>query len=148
VGITGGWIILELTIEIMILGLILYFLISNRKGRWKKDADALKGRISESDELLIKVDQELNERCAELKGLLVKLQRKEEALIKWMELADKAMHGFRESAKSAVRENPRGLNYEEVIGLMEKGVSEKEISRITGVGEGEIDLILKLKRKK
>jgi uncharacterized membrane-anchored protein YhcB (DUF1043 family) len=148
-GVTGGWIILELVIEILILGLILSFMILNRKGRWRKDAESLKSRISEADTLFIKADQELNERFSEMKDLLVRLKKKEEALIKWMEMTDRAMQEVRESTKAFTKErlNQRGLNYEDVIKLMEKGVSQRDISRITGIGEAEIDLILKLKRK-
>lgn len=148
-GVTGGWIILELVIEILILGLILSFMILNRKGRWRKDAESLKSRISEADTLFIKADQELNERFSEMKDLLVRLKKKEEALIKWMEMTDRSMQEVRESTKAFTKErlNQRGLNYEDVIKLMEKGVSQRDISRITGIGEAEIDLILKLKRK-
>ena len=148
-GVTGGWIILELVIEMLILGLILSFMILNRKGRWRKDAESLKSRISEADTLFIKADQELNERFSEMKDLLVRLKKKEEALIKWMEMTDRSMQEVRESTKAFTKErlNQRGLNYEDVIKLMEKGVSQRDISRITGIGEAEIDLILKLKRK-
>ncbi len=148
-GVTGGWIILELVIEMLILGLILSFMILNRKGRWRKDAESLKSHISEADALFIKADHELNERFSEMKDLLVRLKKKEEALIKWMEMTDRAMQEVRESTKAFTKErlNQRGLNYEDVIKLMEKGVSQRDISRITGIGEAEIDLILKLKRK-
>jgi len=145
--VTGGLIFLELGIEVLILGLILYFMILSRKGRWRKDAEILKVHISEADALVKKADQELNERFTELKDLLVRLQKKEEALIKYMEMADKAMQDFRKSAKGPPRENQRGINYEEVLKLIEEGVSQSDISRITGIGEGEIDLIQKLKRK-
>lgn len=148
-GVTGGWIILELVIEMLILGLILSFMILNRKGRWRKDAESLKSRISEADALFIKADHELNERFSEMKDLLVRLKKKEEVFIKWMEMTDRAMKEVRESTKAFTKErlNQRGLNYEDVIKLMEKGVSQRDISRITGIGEAEIDLILKLKRK-
>ncbi len=145
--VTGGLIFLELGIEVLILGLILYFMILSRKGRWRKDAEILKVHISEADALVKKADQELNERFTELKDLLVRLQKKEEALIKYMEIADKAMQDFRKSAKDPPGENQRGINYEEVLKLIEEGASQMDISRITGIGEGEIDLIQKLKRK-
>jgi uncharacterized membrane-anchored protein YhcB (DUF1043 family) len=148
-GVIEGWTILELVIEMLILGLILSFMILNRKGRWRKDAESLKSRISEADALFGKADRELNERFSELKDLLIRLKKKEEALIKWMEMTDKAMQEFRESAKGFSKErlDQRGLNYEDVIKLMEKGVSQRDITRITGVGEAEIDLVEKLKRK-
>jgi len=142
------WIILELGIELILLGLVSYALLIWKKERlaqpWKRDVELLANQVSQADALAVRIYQELGSRIDEFKELFQKLEHKEAQLNVLITRAGEAAMEL-DSPLESHGPDRSYERYREMIRLSQQGFSIEEISKRTGIGENEINLALRLR---
>ena len=144
------WILLGLGIELILFSLIAYAFLTWRKERltqpWRKDVELLENQISQADALMGRIFKELNSRFVDFKELFQKLEHKEAQINELFIRADNAMT---EMPSSAGKHDADlfSTKYRDVILLNKEGCPREQIYKRTGIGENEMDLILRLRGK-
>ena len=91
--------------------------------------------------------QALDEGKASLRGIAGSLNEKEKKLEMLIEQSEIQLKKLNVKSLEPADSSP-GNKYEDVIRMIEKGLTEKEISKSLGLTEGEINLIIDLDRRK
>jgi hypothetical protein len=144
------WIIGQLAVDVVILAV----LAGVMRFHWKRrvafeDFDAVlrksEALLSEMTKISLSLDQNLEEKRALTSTLLSELDARvrdagqaSEAIRRMLERWEKTL------AMGTSRSYEKALSRESIDALLDKGLSEEEISRHFGVSTAEVDLVMKL----
>jgi len=143
------WLILQIIIEILLCGIIIYYLYheKNKKEKSGLEKEKLKTLIDSLHRLIIK-SEDLDKKHQEVLKLWEKIEKKGAAIEAYLEHYERELKSFKElNQPEEVSEGKESVVncYEDASRLIEKGLSAGEIAKKVGLPQGEVELIMNLK---
>ena len=145
------WLILQMIIEILLCGIIIYYLYyeKNKKERSGLEKEKLKTLI-DSLHRLVAESEDLDKKHQEVLKLWEKIERKGAAIEAYVDYYERELRSFTEvnqPGEVSDRMESGVTCYEKASRLIEKGLSVGEIAQQVGLPQGEVELIMNLKRQ-
>jgi len=148
---TEFWLILQIVMEVLLCGIIIYYLYHerNKKDEGSLEKEKLKTLI-DSLHHLVTESENLDKKHQGLLKLWEKVERKGAAIEAYVDRYEREL-------RSSLKENQTGEEcdiiksgvdcYDKASHLIDKGFSLGEIAQKVGLPQGEVELIMNLKRQ-
>lgn len=143
------WLILQMVIEVLLCGIIIYYLFHKKNKKEEKvlDKEKLKTLI-DSLHRLVTESEDLDKKHQVLLKLWEKIERRWAAIEAYVDYYERDLKPFPKvnQPKGESERTESGVTcYEKASHLIEKGFSVGEIAQKVGLPQGEVELIMNLK---
>ena len=145
------WLIFQMVIEVLLCGIVIYYFYreKNRKNEGKLEEEKLKALLG-SLHRLVAESEDLDRKHQRLLKLWEKIERKGGEIETYVDRCQRELRSF--SKDHLPGEEDEGMEpgvtcYEKASSLVERGCSVGEIAQKVGLPQGEVELIMNLKRQ-
>ena len=145
------WLILQMVIEVLLCGIIIYYLYheKNKKDEGRLEKEKLKTLI-DSLHHLITESEDLDKKHQGVLKLWEKVERKGAAIEAYVDHYERELRSslkVNQTGEESDRIKPGVTCYEKASHLIDEGFSLGEIAQKVGLPQGEVELIMNLKRQ-
>jgi hypothetical protein len=137
-----------MVIEVLLCGIIIFYFYheKNKKDEGKIDKEKLR-ILTDSLNRLVTESEDLDKKHQSLLKLWEKVERKGAAIEAYVDHYERELRSFPKADQPGEGSDGMESCYEEASRLIEKGLTVGEIARKVGLPQGEVELIMNLKRQ-
>ena len=145
------WLILQMIIEVLLCGILACYIYreKSKKVELKREQEQIK-KLMGSLHHFIATSEDLDKKHQKVLKLWEKIEKRGEAIEAYIDHYERKLKPFLGGEKGG--EGSDGMvsavsSYEKTSRLIEKGLSAEKIARTVGLPNGEVELIMNLKRQ-